>query len=261
MSQGARQRYESLAKTLRYILGGAPDEFGLILDNEGWIQVKHLVQALNEEEQWKGTKATRISDLLWELEDCPFEIESNRIRLKSGQMESHAPPQKELFPPPAVLFIGVRRKSYPVIYDKGIHTQGQDEIVLARTPEMALRIGRRRDPRPILVEVHTQLAESHGSRFFSYGAHLFCTDQLDVRCLRGPSPKHLESLPPVKKPGPKPSKPAGPIAPHGLAWDPSQDRLLARDPEARKALIRRERDRKRVEWKDLSRRGRRREVD
>ncbi len=259
MSQGARQRFESLSKTLRYILGSAPDEFGLILDSEGWIQIKHLVQALNEVDQWKGTNAARITDLLWQMEDCPFEIEGSRIRIKSSHLEFSTPPQKEPFPPPAVLFLAARRKSYPVIHEKGIRSLGEDEIVLARTSGMALRIGHRRDPRPILVEVHTRIAEEHGSRFQSYGTNLFCVDQLGAECLRGPSPKHLEGLLSLKRPGPKPARADDPSGPRGMAWNPAQDRLLFRDPEEQKALLRRERDRKRVDWKDSSRRERRRE--
>ena len=258
MSQGARQRYESLAKTLRYILANAPDEFGLVLNVEGWIQIKHLVQALNEESLWKGTIAARISDLLWQMEKCPFEIDGSRIRIQPGQFEASAPPQKEPFPPPAVLYTGVKRKSYPSIHERGMHPHGDDEIVLARTPEMALRIGRRHDPRPILVEVHTHIAEQQGSRFLSYGAHLFLVGQLGPECLRGPSPRHLEGGLPPKKPGPQPAKAADPAGSRGTAWNPAQDRLLARDPEEQKQILRRERDRKRVEWKDSSRRERRR---
>lgn len=254
MSQGARQRFESLAKTLRYLLGSAPDEFGLVLESEGWIQIKHLVQALSEEESWRGTNATRISDLLWEMESCPFEIENNRIRIKPDRLENLAPPQKETFPPPAVLFLGARRKSYPVIHERGICLPNDEQIVLARTSEMALRIGKRRDPRPVLVEVHTGIAEQHGARFLSYGTHLFCVDQLSSASLRGPSPKHLEEPLPVKKGSRKPDS----TAPHSMAWNPAQDRLLARDPEEQKAIQRRERDRKRVDWKDSVRRERRR---
>lgn len=258
MSQGARQRYESLAKTLRYILANAPDEFGLVLDEEGWVQIKHLIQALNEEAQWKGITAARVIDLLWQLEPCPFEIDGSRIRVQASQLGTCTPPQKETFPPPAVLFLGIRRKSYPVVHEKGVQSHGEDEIVLARTSEMALRIGRRRDPRPILVEVHTHIAQQQGVRFLSYGAHLFLVKQLGPECLRGPSPKHLEGLLPQKRSTFRPARAADPSGPHGVAWNPSQDRLLARDPEEQKAILRRERDRKRVEWKDSSRRERRR---
>ncbi|MCA9438556.1 MAG: hypothetical protein KC978_22420, partial [Candidatus Omnitrophica bacterium] len=82
MTQKSRQKHENLARSLKYLLGKSPDEFGVVLDPEGWVDLKSLVIALQENRETKGVSATRIADLDWALEDSPFEIESKRIRLK-----------------------------------------------------------------------------------------------------------------------------------------------------------------------------------
>ena len=43
MTQKSRQKHENLARFLKYLLGKSPDEFGVVLDPEGWIDLKRLV--------------------------------------------------------------------------------------------------------------------------------------------------------------------------------------------------------------------------
>ncbi|MBK7496137.1 MAG: RNA 2'-phosphotransferase [Candidatus Omnitrophica bacterium] len=77
MNREARQRFQALAKQLSFILCHAPDEFGLVLEPGGWIPLRTLVQALHEEDAWKGITVSRIIDLGWQLEDCPLNLKVN----------------------------------------------------------------------------------------------------------------------------------------------------------------------------------------
>jgi hypothetical protein len=152
-----------------------------------------------------------------------------------------------------------------VYRQEGLSSHQGGEIVLARTAEMAIRIAQRREPKPILIEVHTQVAQAHGDRFLAYGQHLFVTTHAAPEALTGP---------PVKeevRPRIKPRKPAAsateslPHAPHPdsfhpTAWNPSQDRLLARDPDELKKVVKREREKRRVAWKEEARGRRKGEV-
>lgn len=261
MTQQARQRFQALAKQLCYILGHAPDEFGLVLDPAGWIPLKSLVQALQEEDQWRGTNISRITDLSWQMENCPFEWESERIRVKGGTVGELIPPQREVAPPPPLLFLAVRRRFYPVLCEKGVDAPPSGEIVLAIEKPMALRIGARRDPQPVLVEIQTRKAEESGSRFLSYGQHLFVTQYLPAEALSGPPLKFFQE--PAKKPSPQKSKSQPQPRPFNEAgathaWNPTTDRLIARDDPEAKALLKRERERKKIDWKDSLRKDNRR---
>ncbi|MCB9782336.1 MAG: hypothetical protein H6751_05170 [Candidatus Omnitrophica bacterium] len=102
---------------------------------------------------------------------------------------------REYLPPPTLLYYGCRRKPYRVYSEKGIEPTDGREIVLARTPEMALRIGNRRDPKPILVEINTEIAASQGAHFLSYGAQLFLVDRLPKDAMFGPPVKEEDLLP------------------------------------------------------------------
>jgi putative RNA 2'-phosphotransferase len=58
-------------------------------------------------------------------------------------------------------------------------------LVLSPAPEMALRIGRRRDPKPVLLEVMTGPAQKEGVVFHSFG-QLFLATEIPPRFISGP---------------------------------------------------------------------------
>lgn len=263
MDRKSRQKHENLAKILKHLLGKAPDEYGVVLDPEGWIDLKSLAAALGENPDTKGISSSRVQDLDWALEDCPFEIEPKRIRVRPDP--EFIPPQREYLPPPTLLYYGCRRKPYRVYVEKGIHPNDDREIILAREPEMATRIGRRRDPKPILVEVNTDIAVAYGARFQSYGDALFLADRLPKESMFGPPVKDEETLPKAKpKSKPKDYEAFVPEAPSpdsffSRPWDPKSDRLVLRDLDIEtEEEVRRERQKKKVGWKDDLRKRKRR---
>ena len=262
MDRKTRQRHEALAHFLEYLLGRSPDEFGLVLDPEGWADFKHVLQVCSEEKDWKGTNRTRIVDLAWALPDCPFEFDEKRIRLKPESEAASHIPIREASIPPKILYYGCRRRPYRTYLCEGIGTLEGKEFPLCRTKEMAIRIAKRRDPKPIVVEVNTEKALSTGTRFLAYGDHLFIVDWLEAESLSGPRPKETPEKKGLKEKKRKQEEPFS-QAPHpdsfrSKPWIPGADRALARTPEEERQALRRERADKRVSWKEEVRKGRRR---
>jgi putative RNA 2'-phosphotransferase len=260
MDRKSRQRHESLAHLLEYVLGKGPDEFGLALDPEGWVSLKSLVQALSEEPDWRGLTQNRILDLGWALPEAPFEIEEKRIRLQPDHPSALESPRREPAPTPSTLYYGSRRKPYPVYIAKGIRL-AEEEVVLTREKAMALRIASRREPKPIPIEVSTKVAAEMGVRFYGYGKNLFVADWLPKEALSGPPIK--EEKPPAKlKPKKRIEEKGSPQAPrpesfHSRPWKPEEDTLLSRDLDSGRKKLREERGRKKVGWKEEARRGKR----
>lgn len=259
MTRRPQQQAESFASLLRYALAIHPDEFGLVLDSEGWAPIKSVVQALAEEPGHGGVRAATILALQWQLNPFPFELTETHVRFIPGFEPELSPPSREPQPPPPLLYYGCRRKPYAVYREEGIPALEGKEIVLARDPAMALRIGGRREPKPVKVEVQTPIAERMGVRFLAYGEQLFVVDRLPAECLFGPTPK-VEVEAPRKPKKPKKPDSGGPSAPRpedfvSIPWVPDSDRLIARDPEEARKILKRERGKKRVTWKDEQRGG------
>jgi putative RNA 2'-phosphotransferase len=118
-------------------------------------------------------------------------------------------------------------------------------IVLSPARDMALRIGRRRDQKPIMLEVMTGPAQEQGIFFYTFG-DLYLAKEIPVNFISGPPvPEEIrEPQPPKKeKPAPQPSILSG-----GTFVLDAQ-----RDPD----LSRRRSGRKPRGWKEDSRKMRR----
>ena len=72
-----------LAKFIAYILERRPDEFGLVIDSEGYIKIKELLKALNEEKEFRHVRRSDLNEILYSIANPPFEIADNRIRAKN----------------------------------------------------------------------------------------------------------------------------------------------------------------------------------
>ncbi|MGD9373369.1 MAG: RNA 2'-phosphotransferase, partial [Desulfobacterales bacterium] len=80
----AKQRSpKQLAKFIDYILARRPDEFGLVVDAEGFVKIKELLKTLNEEVGWKYVRRSHLDEIVITLKRPSFEILENKIRAKT----------------------------------------------------------------------------------------------------------------------------------------------------------------------------------
>lgn len=168
---------------LVYILGRNPHEFGLVPDPEGFVTCKDLLQALHEESGWGYVKQVNINEVLMGEDRSLFEENAGRIRAMDRQWTFDSKGKVEL--PAKILFLGIRRKAHPVVMDKGLRMIDGVDYVLSPDREMAERIGRRRDPQPVVLEIMADAAQRDGI-FFRRLGDLFLTQEIPVRFIAGP---------------------------------------------------------------------------
>jgi putative RNA 2'-phosphotransferase len=86
---------------------------------------------------------------------------------------------------PTILFVGVRRRAHSVVMEKGLKgTQGK-HVVLSPNQDMATRIGRRRDQKPVLLEISTHSILKAGVALYPFG-NLFLADHVPAEAVNGP---------------------------------------------------------------------------
>jgi putative RNA 2'-phosphotransferase len=194
------RQLEALARMLAYMLGHHPDEFGLVLGEDGAIPLKQVHRALIHEPGWGFVRQHHLDQVISLLQPPAFEVVEERIRcLKPGP----APRRHPGMAPPPLLYLAIPPKAHERVWQEGLKAAAGRELVLARTREMALKLGRRRAPAPILVTIQAQAAAKAGTSFTGYGEELFLAPDLSREFLQLPAP-----LPPEEKP--KPAKPAAP---------------------------------------------------
>jgi putative RNA 2'-phosphotransferase len=165
-----------------YILGHRPDEFGLVPDREGFVTFKELLWAIHEEPGWGYVREGHFREVLLGKDRALFETQGEeRIRAAERHWR-HAldEPASDL---PKILFVGVRRRAHPRVMEKGLSSPGF--LVLSSGRDIALRMARRRDRKPVILEVLTATAREQGVVFHPFG-DLFLADHIPASCLSGP---------------------------------------------------------------------------
>jgi putative RNA 2'-phosphotransferase len=174
---------ESLCRFLNYVLGRRPDEFGLVPSVEGGVALKELLQALHEEEGWGHVRQAHINELLMGRGRGVFDFTEGTIA--ASERYFNGPTEAAVDSLPKLLYTAIRTRAHPVAMEKGLVAPGGKWIVLSAFKEMAERIGRRKDPNPVVLEIGTALARAGGVSFLSFG-DLFLAERLPAESIMGP---------------------------------------------------------------------------
>ena len=174
-----------LVKVVFTILQKSPWEFGVVLEEDGWLEIKELQKVLREE----GIKAPsgRGFKRFFELQRPDgLELDDDRIRAISRDF-SYSILQEEHMAPD-VLFVGIKKRSLEHIRRHGIQG-GTRSIVLSSNKDMARRVIARQTGSYLVVEVDARGAVSRGVPILSRGGSLFWARYLPSKWLKLPEPR------------------------------------------------------------------------
>ncbi len=200
-----RFQIERLSRLMVYILGHKPYEYGVVPNQEGFVTIKELLWAIHEEPGYRYVSQGNVNEVLVNDDRILFEMKDKQIRARSRHWELDVTsPVQSL---PRLLYLGIRRKAHPVVLEKGLRTVKGHYYPFSSDREKALRIGRRRDQQPVVLEVMADKAYSEGTLFFPFGS-LFLSAEIQARYIAGPpvskqalqskegQPKEKEGIPP-----------------------------------------------------------------
>jgi putative RNA 2'-phosphotransferase len=239
-----KHQLKELAKIIDYILFRRPDEFGLFPDEDGALPIKDLIWALHEEPGWSYVRPTHLRELAYSDLQVNFSLHETHIRPKASSPIGLAP----VTTPPRFLFHGARRQAYQAILKQGLQPGARGHVVLANTEEMALRIGNRRDAKPVLLTVDAAQAHEAGHQFLRCGELLYLVKELPAPFITGPPLEQVHPPAKVSRKSPEVSDREGWQTPGSFLLDPS------RVPDQGRVT----RGKKDVGWKRQLRRERRR---
>ncbi len=175
------KQMSKLSKLMAYILGRQPDEFGLLLNRDGFAKLRHLLQAIHEEPGFGHVRIADIRAVVSSL-DQPFEFDETWIRAIDRK---HLPQPAICAIPPKLLYTAVRRKAYAHVLENGLMPSSFSQIILTDTHLLAERFGKRIDPSPVMITVQTRLCQDQGVEFFQIGC-IFSSMHLPSGCFTGP---------------------------------------------------------------------------
>lgn len=194
------RQLEALTRLLTYILCHRPDEFGLVLSEEGFVPVKTLLQALAGEPGWGFVRLRHLEEVASLSQPRALEIQGDRIR---GLIPGPARLRRAQASPPALLYLAISPKAHVRVWEEGLKGPTGQELLLAATPELARKLGKRRGAE-ILVTIQAQTAARKGVVFPGYGENLFLAESTPREFLQLPAPEAKETAKPAKPSKPKP---------------------------------------------------------
>ncbi len=184
MSKRDLFRLESLKKLILYILSRKPDEFGLLPDKDGFIKKKELIQVLHEE-GFGFARESHINEIMMNDGRDLFELTEDNKKIRAKEIEWDVELQSPIMNVPKLLYTCIRRRAYPLVLEKGLFSSDESYIILSESENMAIRIGSRKDQKPILLEIRAQEAIDHGSIFFKFGI-LYLSKWIPNQFISGP---------------------------------------------------------------------------
>ena len=156
-----------LSKEISYALRHAPWEFELELDEQGFVPIAQLLHALNESGTYeREVTQADLEQIIANSEKKRHEIVGDKIRALYG----HTVPQiikKEPGNPPAVLYHGTTHKALPQILQDGLKPMQRQYVHLSVDVGTATRVGKRRDPEPVILKIDAEVAQKGGIPFFT----------------------------------------------------------------------------------------------
>jgi len=169
---------------MRYILGTRPDEFGLVPEKEGYITIKEFLKAINEELNMAYVRESHLREVLLNDRNGIFEINGKKIR--STKRNFIIDKDQDLVPPPKILYKGVKRRTYPFILKSGLLPGSKEHVVMTKDKDLAFRIARRSDQKPIILEISARAATENRITFFPFGDFIYLADRVPVQFISGP---------------------------------------------------------------------------
>lgn len=187
----------TLAKTIAYISYHAAAEHGLFWDGDGTMPWRELYWALQEDPSLRFVRESHVKEILYLGLSLPFTLDGNRIRLNPDVERPAYLPAMDL---PGRLYYACRAKRIPHVRESGLFPANRSFVPLSSEKNAAMRIGKRRDPSPILLEILAADALRSGLTIFQAGLELYLAEHVPPSYLHFPLMKaDLGSKPPGGK--------------------------------------------------------------
>ncbi len=174
---------KTLAKILDYIARRSPAEYGLFWDLDGSMPWKEFYWALQEDPSLRFVRESTIRELALLGIELPFALDGKLLRLHP---EVAGPRYQSASEVTERLYFGLRPKILVQTQINGLSSSSRRFIPVCADRELALRIARRRERSPILIEILAREAFGSGLSFLVAGPHLYLVESVPVEFILFP---------------------------------------------------------------------------
>lgn len=160
----SRRTLVERSKFLSFVLRHRPDELGLVLDSEGWVDVALLLPACAQ--HGEPLSREELEELVRTSDKQRFALSEDGLRIRANQ--GHSVPVELEHPaaaPPPLLYHGTVGRFVPSIRQQGLLRGQRHHVHLAATEEAARLVGARRGA-PVILTIRAQAMAADGHAFY-----------------------------------------------------------------------------------------------
>lgn len=171
------ERWALLSKVVSHALRHEPWLYELEVDDEGWVPIEDLVEALRRDQCWTALTRADVAEMVRSAAKQRHEFDGDRIRACYG----HSLPgriAKSPGVPPQQLFHGTGAENVPAILTAGLLPMGRQYVHLSVDQNTAIAVGRRKSKRVAVLRVAADTASVAGVVFLQGNATVWLVDQV-----------------------------------------------------------------------------------
>ncbi len=173
------------SKFLSLILRHDPSRAGLILDENGWVDVDTLLEGCRQ----AGRPLTRVQldRVVTENDKQRFSFSDDGLRIRANQGHS-VEIDLALSPlrPPDVLYHGTATRFLESIRATGLRPGSRQHVHLTHIHETAIKVGQRHG-KPVVLTIHARELSAAGQEFFCSDNGVWLTAPIAVEFIEFPA--------------------------------------------------------------------------
>lgn len=168
-----------LSKMLSYALRHNPAEFGLTLDEDGWVHIPDLLDTLHGLPEFRDATLLDLKMIETTSDKKRFDLDeaNDKIRAYYGHSISQNISYKQSTPP-EYLYHGTSPDAAEIILSEGLKPMNRQKVHLSTDLHTARKTGRRKHPEPAILKIASAQASVHGIRFFIGNQDIWLSDQI-----------------------------------------------------------------------------------
>ena len=170
-------KHKNHSKFLSYVLRHKPESIGIVLDENGWVEVSVLLEASNA--AGKNISKELLKEIVESNDKKRFAFDESEdcIRASQGHSIKNIDLALEEIEPPEILYHGTVEKFLSEIEQTGLQKMNRQYVHLSATRETATTVGSRRG-KPIILDVRALSMYRLGYKFYRSVNGVWLTDSV-----------------------------------------------------------------------------------
>lgn len=170
------------SKMLSLVLRHKPEQIGIKLDNEGWVEIETLLLAL----QKNSFKLTRkeLEEVVTENDKKRFAISEDGTKIRASQGHSvEVELGYQSVKPPEILYHGTATQFLDAIQQSGLQKQSRQHVHLSAEEQTAKKVGQRHGKVVILIIAAAKMHLA-GFKFYCSENGVWLTDEVPMEYIK-----------------------------------------------------------------------------